>query len=343
MKAFLNNIRVYEWTYKRLKVVTLENEKLRISLLPHKGSDIVEIRYKLKDVNVLLVLPFKFLLTPLPPSSKGAFFDYYEGGWQDVIPTAGEANFKLRGVEWGTHSESSLIPWEYSMDEFDNEVNVKLSTELIRYPFKMEKVIKLKRDSNSFEVCERVINVSDESLEYMWLQHIMFSKPFLSNDCKINIPAKTIITHGPPDFSDLSFLKPGISSEWPYGVTKEGKRVDLTTLPNHTCKIYDIAYITDLEEGRFSILSPSYRLAFEMRFSKEIFKYLWLMYVFGGPLEYPWYGKVWTLGIMPCTSYPACGLLRAIENGTARILKGNSSIETRFTIKISEVNDASEI
>jgi len=340
VKAFSNGIRAYEWSYKQFKVLTLENKKLRVSLLPHKGSDIVEIRYKPKDVNVLLVLPLKFFLTTLPPSLRGTFFDYYEGGWQDIMPTAGEASFELRGVRWEAHGESSLIPWEYSLIESNDEVNIRLSTELIRYPFKIEKVVKLREDSDSFEVYEKITNASDEDLEYMWLQHIMFSKPFLSSDCRIDIPAKTVITHGPPNFSDLSFLKPGVSFEWPYSVTREDEKVDLSTLPTRYHKVYDIAYVTDLEEGRFSISSLSCGLSLEFRFPKEVFKYLWLMYVFGGPSEYPWYGRVWAFGIMPCTSYPACGLLRAIENRTARTLKGNGSVEAKFTITLHEISDA---
>jgi len=339
MKPFSNGIRAYEWMYGPLKVVTLENERLRISLLPNKGSDVVEIRYKPKDINVLLTLPLNFPLTSLVPSSRGAFFDYYEGGWQDILPTAGEANFKFRGIEWGVSGESSLIPWEYDIVTSNDEVCVKLSTELIRYPFRIEKLIRLKSGESSLEIDEKVTNLSDGDLEYMWLQHLMFGEPFISSDCKIEIPAKTLITHGPPDFSEMSFLKPGMLCEWPYGVTKEGKSIDLSTLQIQKRKVYDIAYVTDLEAGRFSITSPRYGLTFEMHFPNEIFRYLWLVYVFGGPLEYPWYGRVWSFGIMPCTSYPACGLLRTIENETARILRGSNSIEVRFTITLREVTD----
>jgi len=342
MKAFSNKVRAYEWNYKGFKVLTLENSKIRISLLPYKGSDIVEIRYKPKDMNVLLTLPLKPLLTSLTPSPRGVFFDYYEGGWQDIIPTAGEANFKFKGVEWGAYSESSLIPWEYDITELNDSVEVKLSTELVRYPFRIEKVIKLGKDDDYFEINEKITNASDGDLEYMWLQHIMFSRPFISNGCKIRIPARTLITHGPPDFSNLSFLKPGVLCEWPYGITKEGKSIDLSVLSIQDHKVYDVAYVTELEEGHFSITNPQYALAFELHFPKEIFRYLWLMYVFGGPLEYPWYGKVWGFGIMPCTSYPASGLLRAIENETARKLRGNSSIEAKFTIRLYEISDVEE-
>ena len=104
--------------YENLRVAVLQNEYLRISILVDKGADIFEFLYKPKDIDFMWLSPWginspaKFVSTT--NSTDGNFMDYYEGGWQEIIPNfGGKASYK--GIEEGLHGEISLIPWEYEM------------------------------------------------------------------------------------------------------------------------------------------------------------------------------------------------------------------------------------
>src|ERR1051325_6254990 len=75
--------------YKDLTLVVLENDALRIVVLPEKGADIVAFVDKKSGVDVMLRLPAGLR----SPKSEVALMDhpntlfsYYEGGWQELFP-----------------------------------------------------------------------------------------------------------------------------------------------------------------------------------------------------------------------------------------------------------------
>ncbi len=86
--------RITEFTYMGYEALTLQNESLRITLLPGKGSDIIEFLYKPLDVD------FMWLSKPgLRPAGWGAgtgadpnsqFLDNYPGGWPEILPNFGD-------------------------------------------------------------------------------------------------------------------------------------------------------------------------------------------------------------------------------------------------------------
>src|SRR5579875_3106094 len=94
--------------------VTLENSALRVTVLPDKGTDIVELRLKRRDLDVLWTSPtgIRDPRTTRPSSEgTGAMMDFYEGGWQEILPSGGPPSSHL-GATWGQHGESTTLPWE---------------------------------------------------------------------------------------------------------------------------------------------------------------------------------------------------------------------------------------
>ena len=83
--------RIQDYTQHGMRTVTLENRALRVTVLPDKGADIVELRLKALDLDVLWASP-NGLRDPrvTHPSSEGlgAMMDFYEGGWQEILPSA---------------------------------------------------------------------------------------------------------------------------------------------------------------------------------------------------------------------------------------------------------------
>src|SRR6266446_4837180 len=86
--------RITEFMFRGLKCVTLENESIRVSIAADKGADIFEFLHKPTDTEMLFRAPLGLRSQgPLPPSvhlRDGAFLDFYEGGWQELFPCAGD-------------------------------------------------------------------------------------------------------------------------------------------------------------------------------------------------------------------------------------------------------------
>ena len=128
-----------------MRTLVLENPQLRLVSLLDKGSDIVELIYKPLDVDVLFHAPTGYRkpgsFTGTSRRSEGEFMEYYGGGWQDILPFAGNESFKHRMGEWGMHGETPLLPWDTSIEkESSSEVSVKLSVKIPRYPFHSREV-----------------------------------------------------------------------------------------------------------------------------------------------------------------------------------------------------------
>ena len=85
--------RINEYTYRGLKTVFMENELLRVGILADKGTDIFEFLHKPSDTDFMWrsylgVRQFTNYILTSPPSN-GPWLDYYEGGWQECLPNAG--------------------------------------------------------------------------------------------------------------------------------------------------------------------------------------------------------------------------------------------------------------
>lgn len=128
-----------------LRTIILENELLRVTILVDQGSDIIELLYKPKDVDFLWRSPQGVRRRPpLLPTARRPFFDYYEGGWQEIFPHASH------GIEYarsglGFHGEVRGLPWVYQIvKDHAEEVVVRFWVRTVRLSFYLEKTVTLR-------------------------------------------------------------------------------------------------------------------------------------------------------------------------------------------------------
>ncbi|MEP7356606.1 MAG: DUF4432 domain-containing protein, partial [Anaerolineales bacterium] len=126
------------WEVNGIQTLILENELLRVTVLAGRGSDIVEFRYKPLDLDFLFAAPNR-LRNPaheIPSAyTDSPFLDYYQGGWNDILPNGGPG-VVYQGAALGQHGEISLIPWEYAIDlDTPERVSARLWTRPLRTPF----------------------------------------------------------------------------------------------------------------------------------------------------------------------------------------------------------------
>ncbi len=317
-----------DWKYRDMRTLIVENSLIRLVILLDKGSDIIELRYKPMDIDFMWHSPLGWrnpkTETFPNPNTTGGFLDYYGGGWQDIVPSAGGRNVNHRGAELGIHGESSMLPWSCEViSESGDEVSAHLWVEGVRYPFRLDKWISLRRDEEKIYIKERLTNTSKQTLEYSWLQHPSFSEPFLEPGCRVRIPipAKVIVEEGEP----YGRLSPGIY-EWPILVDKEGKPVDLSVIPSRDIVADETSFISNMREGWYVLSNPRINLGFGLAWDVQIYRYLWFWQNYNPP-DYPWYGTAWNIALEPCTSYPG-GLPAQIERKTHVTLPPRGNVET---------------
>ena len=321
-----------EYTYQGLRVVVMENEKLRISILLDKGSDIFEFLYKPQDIDFMWRSPMGVVnpTTHIPSSAgiEGSFLDYYEGGWQEILPSGG-FHSTYKGAEFGLHGEVSNIPWQtVILEDTEKRITAKFWVRTYRTPFYLEKYLTLEQDKAVLFIKEILVNEGEEEMEFMWGHHPALGESLLSEDCRIDIPARKVIVDSlvPPS----SRFHPKDEFSWPIGRGKNGEEVDLSKIPPPSAKVSDMVFVTDLKEGWYGVTNQKRKVGFAMRWDRQLFPYIWYWQVYKGDFGYPFYGRTYNIALEPFTSYPRLGLAEAINHNTQKKIGPGMSIETEL-------------
>src|SRR5665647_1532878 len=120
-----------EIRYKGLKALIMENELLRVFILTDKGTDILELLYKPKDIDFMWKSPKTFRGGGI---DRKDFLESYLGGWQEIVPNGGSPCI-YKGANFGLHDETSMIPWDYDiLEDGQSKIMVKFYTKLSKVP-----------------------------------------------------------------------------------------------------------------------------------------------------------------------------------------------------------------
>ncbi|MBI2843823.1 MAG: DUF4432 family protein [Armatimonadetes bacterium] len=328
-----------QFTLNGLKLLVMENERLRVSLVLDKGTDIFEFLYKPLDVDFMwrspLGLPSAAKLARSLPPGIGAFLDNYEGGWQEVLPNGGFPCI-YKGIDFGLHDETPLLPWScVILEDTPDSVSARCWVRTRLTPFYVEKTLTLRSGEATLTIEEEVINEGEEELELTWGHHVALGEPFLDETCELTVPARTVITH-PVEWSANNRLKPDQKCPWPNVTGKNGGVIDLTRIPSREAKAEDQAYLTDLDEGWYALTNTSRNVGFALSWPKDVFPYIWFWQVYKGGFGYPWYGRTYNIGLEPFSSYPNTGLEGANKTGTQIRLGPGESIKATLKASVFE-------
>jgi hypothetical protein len=333
-----------DYTYKGMRIAYLENEAIRVGILLDKGADVFEYTYKPKNVDFMWQSPLEMRKPYVTTSAlaEGAFHDYYYGGWQEVLPSAGWASEPYMGVSQGLHGEVSLLPFEANvLEDSPDSVSLRTRVRLSRSPLALERTMSLARDKAALFIRERLVNESGEQFAIIWGHHPAIGTPFLSEHCVVQTPARKVEILA---FHPNGLWEPGGDYDFPMVPNRRsGKLQDITKVLPEDTRSVDVVFFKDLKEGWYGLTDPEARLGFGMAWDKAVFKYLWMWQVYGGHNDYPWYSRTYNVALEPFTSYPPAGIQNAIKNGTAHILKPAEVIETDLVAVAYEAGSVSRV
>jgi hypothetical protein len=321
-----------DYTYRGMRVAFLENEAIRVGVLLDKGADIFEFTYKPLDLDFMWQSPIEFRkpFTATSALPEGAFHDYFYGGWQEVLPSAGWASEPYQGTYQGLHGEVSLLPFEASLRE-DSPERVSLHTWVRTYrsPLKLERTLSLERNKSALFIQERLTNESENEFAIMWGHHPAFGMPFLSEDCVVTAPAKKVEVLA---FHPNGLWQPGGDYDFPMTPNRRtGKLQDITRVLPRSTRSVDVVFFKELSEGWYGLTNEKLGVGVGLAWDITLFKYLWMWQVYGGHNDYPWYGRTYNCALEPFTSYPPAGVQNALKNGSAYVMKPGQVIETSLT------------
>lgn len=312
-------------------VLILENELLKIIILPRKGADVYEFVDKKLGVNFLLKTP-QGLLPPGELAPKD-FLDNYEGGWQELFPNT-DSSCDYKGTSLPFHGEVALLPWEFLVERDDlEETSVRFTVRCRQTPFELQRLMRLREGHSVLEIEEVVINHSETPAEFVWGHHLVLGGDFLEEGCQIDLPAKLLTTREELYEPATARLSPGQRERWPRARgRREEEWIDLGYIHGPEVHSHDEIFITDLSKGQIAVTNPRLRLRFTLEWDESVFPWVVLWQPLGGSDEPPLTG-IYGLGIEPWV-WPDT-LEAAIKQGKAIKVAAGESFATKLSVSVS--------
>jgi len=325
-----------EYERRGIDTVLLENDALRVEILAGKGADITQLVDKRTNTNVLFEAPHDWHAPGDGhgggPSDRFAFLDHYPGGWQTILPSAGDPA-TVASASFGAHGESSVVPWDViRIVDRDTAVGVTLSTTLPRYPLEVERTVELEEAETRLDVVERVTNVGEVPVHYQWLQHVALGAPLVGPETTLDVSVDTGRTDAYQN--DTARVPADTAFDWPIVEGVDGETVDLGTCPPKSERAVDGATLTSVD-GRYTVSNPDLDLAATVEYDPEQFPWLWYWGSFGGYEHSPFFGREYVLGLEPCTS-PVSGLQTAIEDDQADEIEPGDSDAVELSVTLGQ-------
>jgi galactose mutarotase-like enzyme len=319
------------------EIIRLTTAQAAVDLVPGKGSDILALRWRPRDLNLLWTSPWGLRQRNAPSvagDSNTAFLDQYPGGWQTIFPNGG-SGCTVDGTELGFHGEACLSDWTWAVLEEGDRPSVRLTTRLRRSPFELEKVVSL--TEATLHVTETATNVGAARVDAMWSHHPAFGAPFLSGSCRLDAGARTFVADDERD-TETGDLQPGRSSDWPYGIDRQGGRVDLRQLPPDGPALDRFGYLTDFEEGWATFTNAEVGLAVRLTWDASVMAHAWLWIEARATQSYPWYRQAYVAAVEPATSWPGQGLAAVrSKTGNQIAFKPGDRKEVHIACEMSEL------
>lgn len=324
-------------TYCGFRAVVLENELLRVVVLPEKGAEIHAVVYKPQDMDVLFKRGELSRLQPYPAAfvnSENGFIASYHGGWQEIFPSGGGA-CQVGNASLGTHGEVFLLPWRWQiLEDSSTRVSVCFQVRTLQMPFLLERTMSLEKGSPILRIEETLINDSPEELPFMWGHHPAFGAPFLDGSCVLDALAARVDVHQ-GEAAACHRLTPGSQGEWPLMQDKDGKLINLQSIPAQHSRVYDMFYLTHLNAGWCALTNRNLGFGVGLVWDLKMFPVLWVWQELCGSSGHPWYSQTYAMGLEPFSGYTTTGgggLAEVIKAGRASKLAGQAKFSTELKL-----------
>jgi hypothetical protein len=300
------------WSYRGFPAIILENERIRMTVLPTHGAKIAELVCKAVDRDLLYHHP-RFDVRP--PVFGANVDDWWTGGIDEVAPTAhpavvGGEQLPFLGEFWSQAWTTRIV------QEDRAAVAVSLSCAGIITPLRIDRRMELRSGESFVRSTHRLTNVGVARVTFMWGLHPGLA---IRPGSRIHVPGTNATFHeGFPDRG----LDRGTRFQWPL-LPVAGAPIDLSVARQPAPPSWELIFIDDLGAGWVAVADPLSRSGFAMAFDPKVLSAAWVWSVYGG-----WRG-LYAVALEAWTAHPP-RLDEVIAAGRARTLDPGESLETEI-------------
>jgi galactose mutarotase-like enzyme len=300
-----------------LQSIEMENEFLRLVVLPEAGAKIWQMHYKPRAADLLWNNP------SLPPARQALYASYddtWSGGWDDLFPS--DEPGQVLGYSVPDHGELWTGQWETGQVKAGGTPGLHLRYSTPVSQFLVEKTLALRPGSAVLEVTYRLTNRGKGEFPFLFKLHPAFA---VSGHHRIDFPP--MMVRREPEFPGTLGDAP-LVFPWPDASMGE-QTLDLRQVPDERSGALHFFYGTELAAGWCGVTNQATGLAAGLRFDPEVFASCWLFATHGG------WRDLNVAVLEPATGYPF-NMQAMIDGGQARWLPPGETLETTVLFSVQE-------
>jgi galactose mutarotase-like enzyme len=297
--------------------LVVENDQLRLQILPELGARIWQIHSKPLSVDLLWNNPH---LAPGKPAFGSSYDENWSGGWDELFPNDEATIYK--GKSLPDHGELWTCDWAIDEPATPNPLTLKFTLHTPVSNFCIEKTICLHPSSANFEVHYKLTNHGSDKFPFLFKLHPAFA---VSSEHRIDFAPMKILLE--PEFAGT--LAAAVSEfYWPFAQIGQ-QCVDLRKAPARNSGALHFFYGDELADGWCGITNRANGLAVALRYDPAVFTSCWLFATHGG-----W--KNLNVAVLePATGYPF-RFHSMIEGKRALWLEPGESLRTTVLFAVQE-------
>lgn len=262
---------VKELLFKQCQALKLENDLLRIIILPAIGGKVASIYRKDKDFELLFQNKEKYYKKP---KLYAPFAEYDAAGFDDAFPTIDSCKviYGHKTVLYPDHGEIWSGEFQYKVE--NEQVSLAYHSKILEYEYKKE--FYLVGDSL---ICQYdILNRGHEAFPCIWAYHCLIR---CEADMQLLFPKATKEVVNVQNSDILG--KAGTVHSFPVTHSMSGEIYSLHTILPASAKQTQKYYVNGkVAEGRCGVYYPSKDVHYNVYFDKEKLPYLGFWITEGG-------------------------------------------------------------
>ncbi len=300
-----------------LRAIVLENEYLRVTVLPELGGKIWQIAYKPTGSELLWHNP---AVAPARQPANACYDDVWSGGWDELFPNDEAGEFAGRALP--DHGELWTGAFDWEAETGAEFVALRLSYRTPVTEFLVERRLVLRAGERKFRIEYGFTNEGVRATAFLWKLHPAFA---VTGQHRIDMPAMTVVRE--PGFEGTLGAAP-MEFAWPT-VPLAGGEMDLRQVPDASSGALHFFYGTGLREGWCAVTNQATGLAAGLWFDVGVLPSCWLFASHGG------WQDLNVAVLEPATGYPF-QLDKMVEAGRAPWLGAGESLRTLVVFAVGE-------
>lgn len=305
------------WHLDGLRAVILENQFLRVVVLPEVGARIYQLTYKPHDEALIWNHP-RIRPTKVPFGAR--YDDAWCGGWDKTFPNSDPG--AINGEMYPDHGEVCFAEWDFEARRNRETAFARFCCRTRISDVWFEKTLALRAGEAKVRITYFLRNESGTVLPILWNLHAAM---VVSEYHRVEFPSMKVRRE--PCYPGTLGAAP-LEFDWPEVDTPSGP-MDLGSVPPVSERGLLFFYGLDLTEGWCGVTNTRSGLACGFAFDRSVFRSCWLFASYGA------WRNLNVAVLEPSTGHP-CKIEDAIHGGTCAHLEPGQELRTSIVFSVTK-------